>query len=124
MERSWTANYLPEGGRLTGHLVVRDDEVVFRALYDSSFKTIAKSIGLAAGALAATGGRLTYLRDDGEEAEVVIPAGSIDRAEAGKKGLMKRAVVHLTDGSTATFEYGVLSVRKLVDAINAVASRA
>ena len=123
MERSWTVNYLPEGGRLTGHLVVRDDEIVFRALYDSSFKTIAKSIGLVAGSLAASGGHLTYLRDDGEEAEVVIPAESIDRAEAAKKGLMKRAVVHLTDGSTATFEYGVLSVRKLVDAINGLTNR-
>ena len=71
---SWTVNYLPEdGGRLTGKLVLTGDEVRFRAMYDSSFKTIAKNIGLAAGAMAATGGALTYLREDGAEAEIVLP---------------------------------------------------
>lgn len=122
MDQTWTINYLPHDGRLTGKLHVRDDEVAFEALYDSSFKTIAKNIGLAAGALAASGGHLTYLRDNGEEAEVVIPTGSITEARAAKKGLMKRVVIQLTDGSEHTFEYGMLSVKKLVDAVNEVAA--
>ena len=122
MDQTWTINYLPADGRLTGKLHVRDDEVTFEALYDSSFKTIAKNIGLAAGALAASGGHLTYLRDNGEEAEVVIPTGSIAAARAAKKGLMKRVVIQLTDGSEHTFEYGMLSVKKLVDAVNDVAA--
>jgi hypothetical protein len=120
MDQTWTVNYLPGEGRLTGKLHVRDDEVTFEALYDSSFKTIAKNIGLAAGALAASGGHLTYLRDNGEAAEVVIPTGSIAEARAAKKGLMKRVVIQLTDGSQHTFEYGMLSVNKLVDAVNDV----
>jgi hypothetical protein len=121
MDQTWTINYLPEDGRLTGKLHVRDDEVAFEALYDSSFRTIAKNIGLAAGALAASGGHLAYLRDNGEEAEVVIPTSSIVRARAAKKGLMKRVVIQLSDNSEHTFEYGMLSVKKLVDAVNEVA---
>ena len=65
MDKKWTINYLPEDGRLTGHLHVRDDEVTFEALYDSSFKTVAQNIGLAAGALVASGGQLTFLRNNG-----------------------------------------------------------
>ncbi len=121
MDQTWTINYLPEDGRLTGKLHVLDDEIAFEALYDSSFKTIAKNIGLAAGALAASGGHLAYLRDNGENAEVVIPTGSIAQARAAKKGMMKRVVIELTDRSEHTFEYGLLSVKKLVDAINDVA---
>jgi hypothetical protein len=124
MEKHWTINYIPEGGRLTGHLVVRDDEVTFKALYDSSFKTVAKSIGIAVGALAASGGGLTYLRDNGEEAEIVIPCTSIARADEAKKGMMKRVVITLTDGTDYTFEYGLLGVKKLVAAVNQVAAAA
>ena len=93
MDQTWTINYLPEHGRLTGTLHGRDDEVTFGALYDSSFRTIAKSIGLAVGALAASGGHLAYLRDNGDEAEVVFPTGSIAGARGTKKGLMKRVVM-------------------------------
>jgi len=124
MEQEWTINYIPEDGRLTGKLVVRDDEVTFKAMYDSSFKTVAKNIGLAAGALGVTGGNLTFLRDSGVEAEIVIPATSIDRAEPAKKGMMKRVVIHLTDGTSETFEYGLLSVKNLVKAVNEVAANA
>lgn len=121
MDQTWTINYLPEDGRLTGKLHVRDDEVAFEALYDSSFKTVAKNVGLAAGALVASGGQLTYLRANGEQAEFVIPTSSIAEARGTKKGLMKRVVVQLNDGSEHTFEYGMLPVKKLVAAVNEVA---
>jgi hypothetical protein len=123
MDKTWTINYLPEDGRLTGKLHVRDDEVTFEALYDSSFKTIAKNIGLAVGSLAASGGHLAYLRNDGEAAEVVLPTSSITEARGAKKGMMHRVVIQLTDGSEHTFEYGMLPVKKLVAAINEVAGR-
>lgn len=58
MEQQWTINYIRDEGRLTGHLMVRDDEIAFKGMYDSSFKTIAKNIGLAVGSLGATGGNL------------------------------------------------------------------
>jgi len=124
MEKQWTINYIPEGGRLTGHLVVRDDEVTFKALYDSSFKTVAKKVGIAVGALGASGGALTYVRDNGAEAEIVIPSASISHAVEAKKGMMKRVVVILNDGTDYTFEYGLLGVKKLVAAVNDVAAAA
>ena len=118
-EQTWTINFIPEeGGRVTGELTVGDEDVVFRALYDSSFKSIAKNIGLAVGAFAATGGHLVILREEGSDAEIVIPRTSIQRAEAGRKGLMKRAIITLTDGQRYTFDYGLLSVKKLVASIS------
>jgi len=118
-EKSWVINYLPgDKLRLTGKLVLTDDELRFRAMYDSSFKTVAKKVGLAAGALGATGGHLIFLREDGSDAEVVIPRTSIASAEATKKGMMKQIRVNLTDGSSHLFEYGLLSVKKIVAAIN------
>ena len=117
MDQTWTINYVPEDGRLTGKLHVRDDEVTFEALYDSSFKTIAKNIGLAAGSMAASGGSVAFLREDGAEAEIVIPREAIASAEAAKKGMMKRVVVHTTGGEFV-FEYGMMSVKKIVAAIN------
>lgn len=117
---SWTVNYLPEdGGRLTGELSVGDREVTFRAAYDSSFKSIAKGIGLAVGSAAASGGSATYLRDDGAEAELVLPRENISGADAAKKGMTKRAVITMDDGARFVFDYGMLSVKKLVAAINA-----
>jgi hypothetical protein len=118
-DKTWTINYLPaEGGRLTGKLSIGDDSVVFRALYDSSFKTVAKSIGLAAGSLVGTGGHLVFLREEGSDAEIVIPRDAIQSAEAARKGLMKRAIITLTDGQRFVFDYGLLSVKKLVAALS------
>ena len=116
---SWIINYLPDdGGRLTGKLILTVDEVRFRAMYDSSFKTVAKNIGLAAGTLAASGGAVTFLREDGSEAEIVLPRSVIATAEPARKGMMKQVVVTLADGSRFVFEYGMLSVKKIVAAIN------
>ena len=116
---SWTINYIPDGGgRITGQLLVSDDGVRFRAMYDSSFKTIAQSIGLAVGSFAATDGSVVYLRQDGDDAEIVVPAQVIDHAEATKKGITKRVVVHTTDGRDFVFDYGMLSTKKIVAAIN------
>jgi len=117
--KTWTVNYLPaEGGRLTGKLSIGDENVVFRALYDSSFKTIAKNIGLAAGSVVGTGGHLVVLREEGSDAMIVIPRTAIRRAEAARKGLMKRAIVTLTDGKQFVFDCGVLSAKKLVAALS------
>ena len=112
---SWTINFIPaDGGRITGELIVSADDVRFRAMYDSSFRTIAKSIGLAAGSFAASGGHAVYLREEGSDAEIVVPRPSIASAAAAKKGLMKRVVITTTDGQEFVFDYGMLSVKGIV----------
>jgi hypothetical protein len=58
--------------------------------------------------------------DTGDPAEeIVLPREQISRAEAARKRLMKRVVITTTDGRSLTFEYGLLSVARIVDAINA-----
>ena len=119
MSDSWTVNYLPtDGGRFTGKIEVKPDDVRFDALYDSSNAEIVKGILGAAGSFAASGGHAAYVRDTGTEFSVVLPRTDIASAEQVKKGLMKRAVIHMKDGSEFVFDYGMLSPKKLVAAVN------
>lgn len=119
MADEWTINYLPtEGGRVTGKLVVGSDDVRFEALYDSSNTTILKAVGMSLGSFAASGGHAVYLRDEGSDAVLVIPRSAITGATAAKKGLTKRVVVSTADSGEFVFDYGMLSVKKIVAAIN------
>ena len=119
MANEWTINYLPsEGGRLTGRLRVATDDVRFTALYDSSNSEIIKGIAGSLGAFAASGGHVTYVHDTETEFEIVLPRTEITSAVQAKKGMMKRAVITMEDGSEFVFDYGMLSTKKLVAAIN------
>ena len=119
MANEWTLNYLPsDGGRLTGRLRVGSDDVRFSALYDSSTSQIVKGIAGSLASFAASGGHATYLHDTDTEFEIVLPRAEIASAVQAKKGMMKRAVVTMRDGSEFVFDYGMLSTKKLVAAIN------
>ncbi|MEA3503094.1 MAG: hypothetical protein U9R47_09995 [Actinomycetota bacterium] len=119
MGDTWTINYLPEeGGRLTGKLTVGDDDVRFSALYDSSNSEVIKGVFGSIGAFVATGGHAAYTHNTDTDFEVVLPRGEISSAAQAKKGMMKRAVITMKDGAVFTFDYGMLSTKKLVAAIN------
>ena len=119
MGDTWTINYLPDdGGRLTGKLTVGDEEVRFDALYDSSNAEVVKGILGAVGAFAATGGHAVYVHNTDSEFSIVLPRSEIASVEQARKGMMKRAVVTMVDGSTFVFDYGMLSTKKLVAVIN------
>ena len=107
-----------DGGRITGKLSVEADEVRFDGLYDSSNKEIVKGILGAATSLAASGGQMAYLRDTDTEFTIALPRAAIESAAPAKKGLMKRAIVTMKDGSQFTFDYGMLSPKKLIATIN------
>jgi len=116
---TWTVNYLPEeGGRITGKLTVGDGDVRFDALYDSSNKEVIKGILGSVATFAGTGGHAVYTHNTDTEFALVLPRSEIASAEQAKKGMMKRAVVVMKDGSGFTFDYGMLSTKKLVAAIN------
>jgi len=116
---TWTINYLPEeGGRLTGKLTVGDEDVRFSALYDSSNSEVIKGVFGSIGAFVGTGGHAVYIHNTDTEFELVLPRTDIASAEQAKKGMMKRAVVTMKDGSSFVFDYGMLSTKKLVAAIN------
>lgn len=117
----WTINYLPEeGGRYTGKLTVTDEKLLFASLYESSNKTIVKAIFLDVGSFAAAGGHNVYRYSNDDEARVDLPVAEIARVEATKKGLTKRAVVTMNGGEQFVFDYGMLSVKKLVETIQTV----
>jgi hypothetical protein len=117
----WTINYIPEeGGRYTGKLTVTADKVLFTSLYESSNKTIVKAIFLDVGTFAAAGGHTVYRYSNDDEATVDLPTAEITRIEAAKKGMMKRAVITMRGGEQFVFDYGMLSVKKLVGAIESV----
>ena len=87
-------------------------------MYDSSTAEVVKGILGAAGSFAASGGHVSYVRDTGTEFVVVLPRADIASAEQVKKGMMKRAVITMQDGTQFTFDYGMLSPKKLVASIN------
>jgi len=115
----WTINYLPEeGGRITGKLKLTDTDLKYTGLYDSSNKEIIKGIGGALGSFALSGGHASYFHDTDTDFGFTLPRADVDHAEMNKKGLMKQAVVHMKDGSTFVFDYGMLSPKKLIATIN------
>ncbi|MEA1903422.1 MAG: hypothetical protein U9N56_07840 [Actinomycetota bacterium] len=118
---SWTVNYLPEeGGRYTGALEVSGSGVHFDTLYESSNKTIVKAIFLDVTTFAAAGGHTVYRYSNDEKATIDLPVGEISGAEATRSGITKRAVVTMNNGEQFVFDYGMLSVKKLVAAIDSI----
>ncbi|RKX78633.1 MAG: hypothetical protein DRP70_11375 [Spirochaetes bacterium] len=124
-ENEWVINYIPEeGGRYTGKIKVSEEELRFVSLYESSNKTIVKAIFLDVATFASAGGHTVYRYSNNDEAIVALPAGEIANVTAAKKGLFKRAVITMKDGQVFVFDYGLLSVGKLVERIASVAEAA
>ncbi len=121
---SWTVNYLPEeGGRYTGILEVSESGLNFDTLYESSNKTIVKAIFLDVATFAAAGGHTVYRYSNDEQATIDLPAAEISGVEATKSGMMKQAVVTMKNDEQFVFDYGMLSVKKLVVAIGSISGR-
>ncbi len=122
-ENEWTINYIPEeGGRYTGKIRVSEEEIRFVSLYESGNKTIVKAIFLDVATFAAAGGHMVYRYSNDKEAVVAMPVGEITSVKAAKKGLFKRVVITMKNKEVFTFDYGLLSVVKLVESIQAVIS--
>lgn len=118
-ENEWSINYLPEhGGRITGKLRLTKTEIVYKGLYDSSNAEVVKGIGGALAMFAASGGHASYFHNTDTDFGFTLPRVDIDHAELRKKRLMKQAVVTMKDGSVFVFDYGLLSPKNLVSAIN------
>jgi hypothetical protein len=119
MKNKWAVNYRPsEGGRITGHAFVDADEVRFEALYDSSNKEIIKGIFGSVAGFAASGGHAVYIHDTDTEFEVVLPRAEIATVTETKKKMIKSGVITMRDGSEFVFDFGMLSPKKFLAAIN------
>ena len=102
---TWTILYMPPGGgKFNGKLTVTNK----RLLYDAQFDVSAK--GLLSEALFAKWGSEGYLEINKED---------ITDVQAEKSFLAKKAIITLNDGSKHVFNYGMLNIDKVVEAIKA-----
>jgi len=101
---TWTILYYPPGGgKYNGKLTITNRRLVYDAKFDVSAK------GYLPEALFVKWGSSGYL--EFEKSDIV-------QVEVTKNFLNKKAVLTLTDGSKHVFNYGVMNINKLVDAIN------
>ena len=99
----WTMNYLPaDGGRYTGTLAVTDKRILFDARFDTSFRGLMDE---------------SMFVKHGSEGYISIPKDRIDNVETAKQGLQKNVVVTLDNGQTHIFNYGIMKVDKIAEAI-------
>lgn len=101
---SWTLNYLPPGGgRYTGKLVVTDRRLLFDAQFDTSVGGVLRQL----------------IVFEGSQGYLEIPKASIASVAVRSGLLSKRVIVTLADGTEHAFDYGMLSVKKVAEAIEA-----
>lgn len=116
---TWTVNFLPDGGgRYLGVLEIFHDRAVFTAKFDTSDlgRTLFMTAGL--GAINETvGAAYGIASTDSDTVIVTVPKTHIASAELHKSGLMKGVRIITTDGTKLNFSYGMLSVKKLLAAL-------
>ena len=101
---TWTLIYTPPGGgKYNGKLTVTNKRLLYDAKYDVSAK------GMLSEALFAKWGSEGYLE---------ISKADIASVKAEKSFLAKKALVTLSDGSVHTFNYGMLNIDKVIEAID------
>jgi hypothetical protein len=97
----WTLNYIPpDGGRYTGKLVVTDRRLLFDAKFDTSL----------------TGTFRELIIFTGSHGYLSIPKSSITGVDV-KKSMLKKQVIVMVGDAEHTFDYGMLSVDKIAEAI-------
>jgi len=100
----WTLNYVPpSGGRYTGPLTVTNQ----RLLFDAQFNT----------SVAGTLRELMVFK--GTWGYISIPKNRVQKVDIVSSLLKKKVVVTLDNGESHIFDYGMLSVQKIAEAINA-----
>lgn len=102
---TWTLIYTPPGGgKYNGKLAVTNKRLLYDAKYDVSAK------GMLSEAMFVKWGSEGYLE---------INKPEIKEVQIEKSFLAKKVVITLTDGSKHIFNYGVLNIDKVADAIKA-----
>ncbi|MEP6674420.1 MAG: hypothetical protein ABJA78_04670 [Ferruginibacter sp.] len=101
---TWTIFYTPSGGKkFNGKLTVTNKRLIYRTLYDAAYNPASYHV--------------TFNKED-KDIVFSINKADITHVDIQKSLLAKKVMVTLTDGSKHEFNYGVMSVDKLADAIN------
>jgi len=100
---TWTLFYLPPGGgKYNGKLTVTNQRLLYDAQFDASFK------GMVAEAVFIKWGSEGFLE---------IAKKDITNVAVEKSFLSKKCILTLSDGSKHTFDYGVMNIDKMVEAV-------
>ncbi|MDB2657267.1 hypothetical protein N9Y60_04350 [Crocinitomicaceae bacterium] len=113
----YTINCIPfEGERYLGNLVITDKALYYDAQYDMSTKGIRNQI--TDSAIVAAGGALVIsdrIKDQWKsKGYMVVSKQDIQNVSAKKSFLKKTVTVELKDGQTIVFDYGMMSVNKVM----------
>lgn len=101
---TWSIFYtLPGGKKFNGKLTVTNLRLVYRTLYDSAYNPASKHVA--------------FNKED-KDIIYTISKSDIARVDMQKSFLAKKVIITLTDDTKHEFNYGVLSIDKLVEAIN------
>ncbi|MGC4104016.1 hypothetical protein [Ferruginibacter sp.] len=101
---TWAIFYTPsEGKKFNGKLTVTNKRLIYRTLYDAAYNPASYHVAF-----------------DKEDKDIVFSINKADiaRVDTQKSFFAKKVMITLSDGSKHEFNYGVMSVDKLVDAIN------
>jgi hypothetical protein len=117
----WTLNYIPSTGeRYLGKLSVTNKRVIFIAQFDVGAIAKAAAGLTAAAALAGTLGlNNAWVKCEESLVSFAIPKPNIKQVEPKKSFFSKSVKLTLDNGSVHVFHYGILSVNKIVAAIQA-----
>ena len=100
---TWTLFYIPEyGGKYNGKLTITNRRLLYEPLLDATLKGVL------------TGTRIVKYGDRGY---FEIDKSEIRNLDVVKKFLSKSCTLTLSDGSHHTFDYGAMSIDKVVSAI-------
>jgi hypothetical protein len=117
---SWTLNcILFDSPRMLGKLYVTKNKLYFEAQYDSSFSGLLKNVTTSA--IAASGHALLVAPEIMEKWKnkgyVSISKKDISNISEKSSFLKKTVILNLSDGNKVVFDYGMLGVKKLIQAI-------
>jgi hypothetical protein len=119
---TWTLNCLPlagKGGRFLGKLYVTDKSLYFEAQYDTSLGGTLKSL-ITSGAVAMGHPLLVsqeIINSWEEKGFIKIAKQAIKNIESKSSFFKKTVTVTLSDDSQYIFDYGMMGIKKLEEAI-------
>ncbi|MEI9946140.1 MAG: hypothetical protein WDN26_18195 [Chitinophagaceae bacterium] len=101
---TWAIFYTPPAGKkFNGKLTVTNRRLIYRTVYDAAYNPASKHV--------------MFSKED-KDIMYTISKADIARVDVQKSFLAKKVLITLSDGTRHEFNYGVLSVDKLVAAIN------
>ena len=119
---TWTIKFLPlegKGGTFLGKLFVTDKTLYFDAQFDVSLKGALKDVLVAA--VSAAGHPLIVSQEIMDQWENVgfikIPKKDLKNIESKSSFFKKTITITLTDDSKHVFDYGMMGIKKLEEAI-------